>query len=85
MPLSPLRADEYRSRAVEEIAAASASGLERVRAKHQAAAARWMDLASLTERGAKARQARTPKVADSPQMQEAEHGQGSEEIEPRNA
>ena len=43
------RAAEYHGRALEASALAEASPLDRVREKHEAAAARWRELASLSE------------------------------------
>lgn len=41
----PIRADEYRARAVAEAQAGDASPLEQVRAKHARASQVWADLA----------------------------------------
>ena len=59
MSKNQLRADEYRGRAAEATALAVAAILDRVRERHEAAAARWMDLARLNERQADAQEVRT--------------------------
>jgi len=45
-----VRAADYRERALESVARAEASVLDRVRERHEAAAARWRELAALSER-----------------------------------
>jgi hypothetical protein len=52
---SPLRAEEYRTRAAAEIAAGDATSLEQVRAKHARAAQVWTDLADAEEARARDR------------------------------
>lgn len=52
MPNNQLRAEEYRGRAAEATACADAAMLDNVRERHEAAAARWTDLARLNERHA---------------------------------
>jgi len=52
MSKTELRADEYRGRAAEATASAGAAILTNVRERHEAAAARWIDLALLNERHA---------------------------------
>jgi hypothetical protein len=47
---SHIKADEYRGRAIDSAALAEASVLDRVREKHELAAARWTELAGLQER-----------------------------------
>lgn len=44
------RAAEYRGRAMAATALAEASPLDNVRERHEAAAARWLDLAEMDER-----------------------------------
>lgn len=62
-----LRVAEYRVRAEEATALALESSLERVRERHEAAAARWHALASLIERGPRLRAARPSKTPVEPQ------------------
>lgn len=50
MSKNQLRADEYRGRAADATALADAALLANVRERHEAAAARWTDLARLNER-----------------------------------
>lgn len=59
MSKNQLRADEYRGRAADATALADAAILANVRERHEAAAARWTDLARLNERQASPRDART--------------------------
>lgn len=47
---SQIKANEYRGRALDASALAEASPLERVREKHELAAATWTELAALQER-----------------------------------
>ena len=51
-PTKQDRALEYRGRALEASTLAKAAVLDRVRERHEAAAARWGDLAQLNEREA---------------------------------
>lgn len=55
MHKTQLKAAEYRCRASEATALADASLLHRVREKYEAAAARWMDLALLSDRQSRVR------------------------------
>ena len=55
MSKNQLRADEYRGRAADATALADAALLANVRERHEAAAARWTDLARLNERQATTR------------------------------
>jgi hypothetical protein len=59
----PIRADEYRARAVAETATGAASGLDHVRAKHERAAKVWTDLAEAEDARAGQREARLAKAA----------------------
>jgi hypothetical protein len=52
----------YHAKALEAAAEAEASVLDRVREKHELAAARWRALAALHERGALGRVVSTPAV-----------------------
>lgn len=54
----PIRADEYRARAVAEADAGAASPLEQVRTKHARAAQVWTDLAEAEEARGATREAR---------------------------
>lgn len=60
----PIRADEYRARAMAELAAGAASPLEQVRTKHERSAQVWTTLADAEEARGAVRLARTtPLVA----------------------
>lgn len=83
-----MTASQYREKAVEATNLALAATLDRVRERHEHAAATWINLASLSETLLARQQMVAPARQPADLILESEgksHGQGPEAIEPRSS